>query len=165
MKYYICANMTTVTPTDNSACSVDLYMNEGKCCPCTASPSHPGLDLRMNETRVTDNKGLGLSTGGCHFSTSTEQRLLFFARHTLAHSQPPVYQLIGITDVKKKLEPIPSASSVSESTVIGSTVGVIVAVVFGILFCVFAVGVGYKFGKKHKGQGYDRLDCKLILPL
>ena len=162
--YFICANMTAVAPADNPACSVDLYMNEGKCCPCNSSPCFKNLDLTMKTVEVTDSEGLGLSTAGCNFTTSTEQHLLFFARRYLSalsgSSKFPIYQLIGYTDVKKEQKPIPSpeppavgTGSVSESALIGSAVGiVIVAVVLGTLFCVIAVGIGYRFGKKHSSD-------------
>ena len=154
IEYYICANMAAkVTPADNPACTFDLYNNDGKCCPCTASraPCHPGLDLRMNEATVTDNEGLGLSTDGCNFTTSKEQRLLFFARRRQDGSLLMVYQLIGFTDVK----PLPSDGSVAEVTVNGSIVGPLigVAIVLALAILLFiATGVGCIHRKRRKGK-------------
>ena len=145
--YLVCVTTATVTPADNPACSVDLYMNEGKCCPCTASPCHEKLDLRMRDTMVTDSEELGLSVRGCNFTTSKEQRLLFFARHFLSHSSALIYQLIGFTDVK----PLPPAGSASELTIIGGSVGAVLGtVVLSILLCT-AAGAGYKCGKRRGG--------------
>ena len=150
VEYLICANMTAVTPADNPACSFDLYNNDCICCPCTASPCHLGLDLRMNKVTVTDSEELGLSTDGCNFTTSKEQRLLFFARHSLDHSSSLVYQLSGFADVK----PSPSATPTSDITIITSIVGSVIAlfaVVLSILLCIAAVA-GYKYGKTRRNR-------------
>ena len=155
IKYYICANMTAkVSPTDNPACSFDLFYNEGKCCPCTAAPCHPGLDLRMSEATIASNHGLGLSTDGCNFTTSKEQRLLFFARRQQNDNSLPVYQLIGLTDVK----PSPSAGSDTEVTVNGSiarpetaAAGVVIVLALAILLST-ATGVGCKYCKRRKDK-------------
>ena len=149
IKYLICANMTAVTPADNPACSVDLYMSEEKCCNCTKPncSCHMDLDLRMGETTVTDSEGLGLSIEASNFTTSKEQHLLFFARRTLPHySSAKVYQLIGFTTVEK--EPTsPSSSSFSEGTFIGSIVGSgsgAALLSTATLICVILVGVGIR---------------------
>ena len=154
IEYYICANMTTVTPADNPACSFDLYMNEGKCCPCTASPCHPGLDLRMNEATVTDSEELGLSVDGCNFTTSKEQRLLFFARHFHDNRFSKVYQLIGFTEVKPS-PPVIASSSLGAGE-IGAIAGIgsfLLLLVFCSLPCIVIICCIYKrYVKKRKDK-------------
>lgn len=142
IEYLICANMTMITPADNPACSVDVYISENKCCNCTKAPCWKDLDLMVREGEATDSEGLGLHTIGCTFSTSTEQRLLFFARRNLEHvSTTTVYQLIGFTDVEK--EPTSaSATSFSKELFIGSVVGAGSGVaVISTLICVIVFGV------------------------
>ena len=154
--------MTTVTPADNPACSFDLYMNEGKCCPCTALPCHPGLDLRMSEATITGNHELGLNTDGCNFTTSKEQRLLFFARRRQDGNSLMVYQLIGFTDVK----PLPSDGSVAEVTVNGSIVGPLIGVVIVLALAILlfiATGVGCIYLKRRKDKGFD-IACMMVKP-
>ena len=141
VEYYICANMTTeITPTDNPACNFDQYMNEGKCCPCTASPCHPGLDLRMNKATVTVSEELGVSTDGCSFTTSKEQRLLFFARHWQDNSFSKVYQLIGFTEVKPS--PLATASSSVGATRSGTIAGSVIGGIVFLVLCIVPVVIG-----------------------
>ena len=151
--YYICAIMTAVTPADNPACNFDSYNNEGKCCPCTASPCHLGLDLILNKTTVTNNDGLELSTDGCNFTTSREWNLLFFARRRQADSSSMVNHLIGITDVK----PSPPGSDAELIIIVSTVMG---ATVLSILLCT-AAGVGYKYGKRRQNPGYH---CTVYQP-
>ena len=149
VEYYICANMTAVTPTDNPACSFDSYMNEGKCCPCTASPCHPGLDLRMSETRVTVSEELGVSTDGCNFTTSTEQHLLFFARKFQDNSFSKVYQLIGFTEVKSSPTVIASPS-LGAGEIVGFTLGVVIALAICIIAAVVIGCITYVKRRQNK---------------
>ena len=161
--YLVCVTTATVTPADNPACSVDLYMNEGKCCPCTASPCHEKLDLRMRDTMVTDSEELGLSVRGCNFTTSKEQRLLFFARRILSHSSALIYQLIGYTDVKPSPGPL---GFVSIMTLIGSIIGTVaIAAVLSTLSCILTAVLCYNCGRRRRLQykGEDKLSHALHL--
>ena len=165
--------MTAVTPADNPACNFDQYnIYEGKCCPCTASPCHPHLDLILNKTTVTDNEGLGLSTDGCNFTTFRDQHLLFFARRWQDDNLSMVNQLIGITNVMQS-QP---AGSISDDQTVN---GIIVGVVLGVLFigCTVAAAlavISHRYVKtrqdhRHRRKGRENSGyhwhCSIILCL